>query len=316
MKNNLNVLFMGTPDFALGVLKKIYAEEFKLCGVVTAPDKQAGRGKKTRSSVVKKWAVSKNLPVYQPRNLKSEGFYSDLQELQPDVIVVVAFRMLPEQVWRFPKKGTFNLHASLLPDYRGAAPIHWALINGEQKTGVTTFFIDKAIDTGEIIDQKEMPIDEEDDVGSLHDKLMNLGSELVIKTLNDIASDNMTTSRQVVDSSQKKAPKLDRESTQINWEQPQQEVYNFIRGLSPFPCAWTKLNDEDQTLCKIYKVQKTSQASKQKPGTITIDSKKIYVATLDDDLEIKNLQLQNKKRMEANDIINGHMITSGQRFIT
>ncbi|MDR9400425.1 MAG: methionyl-tRNA formyltransferase [Psychroflexus sp.] len=315
MKNNLRVLFMGTPDFALGVLKKIFAEGFNLCGVVTAPDKQAGRGKKTRSPVVKQWAVSQNITVYQPKNLKSEEFYSDLQDIQPDVIVVVAFRMLPEKVWRFPEEGTFNLHASLLPDYRGAAPIHWALINGERKTGVTTFFIDKAIDTGEIIDQKEIHIDDSDDVGSLHDKLMDLGSELVIDTLNNVVSNNMSTKKQIIDSSQKKAPKLDRETTQINWHQTQEKVYNFIRGLSPFPCSWTRLDNNEQTLCKIYKVIKTSKESNQNPGTIYIDNKKIYVTTVDYDLEIENLQLQNKRRMDAKDAINGQMLSYGQRFI-
>ena len=307
MKNKLNILFMGTPDFALGILQKIYSLDYHLCGIVTAPDKKAGRGKKKKESAVKKWAVSKELPVYQPTNLKSDQFYDQLKELDPDIIVVVAFRMLPKKVWDFPPYGTINLHASLLPDYRGAAPIHWAIINGESKTGVTTFFINEEIDTGKIIHSKEVEIDENDNVASLHDKLMNVGAEVVVDTLDQIKNDNYITTDQRLSDTDKKAPKLDRNTSKINWDQNQQTLYNFIRGLSPFPCAWCYLNN-DQSTCKIYKVTKTNIPSNNQPGTIIVKEFNIYVSTRDFDLHLEEVQLQNRKRMTAQEVINGKLI--------
>ena len=306
MKNKLNILFMGTPDFALGVLKRIYEQDHPISGVVTAPDKKAGRGKKTKESAVKQWAVSKQLPVYQPTNLKSDTFYDQLKLIDPDIIVVVAFRMLPKQVWDFPPKGTINLHASLLPDYRGAAPIHWAIINGEKKTGVTTFFIDEEIDTGKIILRKETGIDEDDNVGSLHDKLMHLGADLVIDTLALINKGDHVTTDQKLSATDKKAPKLNKENCRINWQQDHVTLYNFIRGLSPFPCSWTMLNNNESL--KVYKARKTSHTSYREPGKISIKENKVLVATQDEDLEIEELQLQNRKRMTAKEAINGNLL--------
>ena len=306
MKNKLNILFMGTPDFALGVLKRIYEQDHPISGVVTAPDKKAGRGKKTKESAVKQWAVSKQLPVYQPTNLKSDTFYDQLKLIDPDIIIVVAFRMLPRQVWDLPPKGTINLHASLLPDYRGAAPIHWAIINGEKKTGVTTFFIDEEIDTGKIILRKETGIDEDDNVGSLHDKLMHLGADLVIDTLALINKGDHITTDQKLSATDKKAPKLNKENSRINWQQDHVTLYNFIRGLSPFPCSWTMLNNN--VSLKVYKARKTSHTSDREPGKISIKENKVLVATQDEDLEIEELQLQNRKRMTAKEAINGHLL--------
>ena len=314
MKEKLKILFMGTPDFAVGILKKIADQDHYLCGVVTAPDKQAGRGRQKKESAVKKWATSQNLPVYQPTNLKSDAFNEQLKKLNPDVIIVVAFRMLPKKVWNFPPKGTINLHASLLPDYRGAAPIHWAIINGENKTGVTTFFIDEAIDTGKIIQYKETDIQEDDNVADLHDKLMNLGAELVTETLDIIKNDDYLTSDQKLSATDKKAPKLDKDSARINWHQPQQNLYNFIRGLSPFPCSWCYIND-GKTTCKIYKAVKTDIPSTELPGTIIIMGKNIYVATNDLNLQLNEFQIQNKKRMTAQDAINGNLIKSGDSLV-
>jgi len=310
MKNKLKILFMGTPDFALGVLKKLYQLDFNLCGVVTAPDKKAGRGKKINESAVKKWVISKDLLMLQPTNLKSQEFNDQLSNLNPDIIVVVAFRMLPKKVWNFPIYGTINLHASLLPDYRGAAPINWAIINGETTTGVTTFFIDEDIDTGKIINYKEIKINDDENVANLHDKLMHAGADLVVDTLVDISNESYTTTDQKLSNSDKKAPKLDKNTTKINWNQDQQSLYNFIRGLSPFPSSWCYLNDH-QLSCKIYKVSKTAIPSKHKSGTIIIKEKNIYVSTMDFSLKLEEIQLQNRKRMSAKDIINGKLIKDG-----
>ena len=306
MKNELNILFMGTPDFALGILKKLYEQDHRISGVVTAPDRKAGRGKKKKESAVKQWATSKQLPVYQPTNLKSDQFYEQLKLIDPDIILVVAFRMLPRQVWDFPPKGTINLHASLLPDYRGAAPIHWAIINGERKTGVTTFFIDEEIDTGKIIQWKETGIEEDDNVGSLHDKLMHLGADLVIDTLELINRGNPITTDQKLSATDKKAPKLNKENSRIDWHQDHETLYDFIRGLSPFPCSWTKLNKN--VSLKVHKAKKTNLTSDQEPGKVSIMENKVIVATQDKNLEIEELQLQNRKKMTAKEAINGNLL--------
>ena len=312
MKNKLKILFMGTPEFALGILQKIYSLDYDLCGIVTAPDKKAGRGKKRKESAVKKWAVKKELPIYQPTNLKSDQFYDQLKALNPDLIIVVAFRMLPKKVWDFPNYGTINLHASLLPDYRGAAPIHWAIINGETKTGVTTFFINENIDTGKIINFEEIEIDENDNVASLHDKLMDIGADLVIKTLDQIYNENYTTTKQKLSENDKKAPKLDKNTSKINWDQNQHLIYNFIRGLSPFPCSWCYLNDE--FTCKIFKATKTNMTSDCKPGTIIIQEQSIYVSTSDFNLQLCEVQFQNRKMMTAREAINGKLIKQNDVF--
>ena len=256
---DLRIVFMGTPDFAVTILKHLVENHYNIVGVITAADKPAGRGRKLNESAVKKYALSKEITILQPTNLKNQGFQQELENLKADLQIVVAFRMLPKAVWKMPKLGTFNLHASLLPSYRGAAPIHWAIINGETKTGVTTFFIDDKIDTGEIILQKEISIDNDETVGSLHDKLMFLGADLVTKTVDLISEGNVTTKKQP-ELEEKSAPKLNPENTKINWTHSLDTIYNQIRGLNPFPAAWTSIkNNDEEITAKIYAVRKEIQ---------------------------------------------------------
>jgi methionyl-tRNA formyltransferase len=270
---NMRIVFMGTPDFAVTILKYLIAHKYTIVGVITAPDKPAGRGRKIHESAVKKYAISQDLKVLQPVNLKNEEFHKELKALQADLQIVVAFRMLPKIVWQMPAFGTFNLHASLLPAYRGAAPIHWAIINGESKTGVTTFFIDDKIDTGEIILQEEIAITDSETVGSLHDKLMLLGAVLVAKTVNLITDGNVTTQKQP-ELEEKSAPKLHSVNTKINWDNSVQHIDHKIRGLNPFPLAWTTiLNDGVEISAKIYEVSNEKIIHQYLPGKI-ITSKK------------------------------------------
>ena len=252
MKNKLKIVFMGTPDFAVGVLKSILETEHEVVGVITAVDKPAGRGRKINTSAVKKYSLEQNLNLLQPPNLKDPAFIEQLKELKADIQIVVAFRMLPKQVWSMPKIGTFNLHASLLPQYRGAAPIHWAIINGETKTGVTTFFIDDKIDTGEIILKEEIEIKNDDTVGILHDKLMKIGCDLVVKTLDLAKNEEIETFKQE-NIELKTAYKLNPKNCKIDWTKNTIEVYNHIRGLNPFPCAWTTLIKDKKEYIKILR---------------------------------------------------------------
>ena len=252
----LKVVFMGTPEFAVATLDAIVKADYEVVGVITAPDKPAGRGRKLNESAVKKYAVENGLHLMQPSNLKNEEFLKELKSLQADVQVVVAFRMLPKVVWEMPKYGTFNLHASLLPNYRGAAPINWAIINGETKTGVTTFFIDEKIDTGNIILREETTIGEDEIVASLHDRLMNIGSKLVVKTLDLISTGNVKTVPQP-EEDLKPAPKIFTDTCKIDWNDSLENIYNLIRGLNPYPAAWTTLyNNEQEVKVKIYDVSK------------------------------------------------------------
>jgi methionyl-tRNA formyltransferase len=251
MTQKPRIVFMGTPEFAVATLKELVDNQYNVVGVITAPDKPAGRGKKLRKSAVKQYAESVGLPVLQPTNLKSEDFNKALQALQPDLQIVVAFRMLPQVVWQLPKLGTFNLHASLLPDYRGAAPINWAIINGETETGVTTFFIDDKIDTGEIILQEKVEISPEDNASSLHDKLMTTGSHLVLKTVDLITNNQVKTKAQPKIDLPKKAPKLNKDNTKINWSAGGEQIHNLIRGLSMYPGAWTELQINDDAPQKL-----------------------------------------------------------------
>ena len=246
---DLRILFMGTPDFAVEGLAKIIEAGYNVVGVVTAPDKPAGRGRKLNQSAVKKFALTKDLPVLQPTNLKSDDFETQLKSLKPNLQVVVAFRMLPTKVWKFPAYGTFNLHASILPEYRGAAPINWAVINGEKTTGVTTFFIDDKIDTGNIIQSKEIEIEATENVGSVHDRLMKLGGELIVDTLKLIEIGEVRTIPQNKEEDPKPAPKLTRENTKIDWSKDTITIYNLIRGLNPYPAAWCYFqNDEKRSI--------------------------------------------------------------------
>ncbi|MBB4117949.1 methionyl-tRNA formyltransferase [Mesonia hippocampi] len=303
---NLRILFMGTPLFAVHILDKIIQAKYNVVGVVTAPDKPAGRGKKLNQSAVKEFALRKNIPVLQPTNLKSEEFQEQLQELQPNLCVVVAFRMLPKKVWSFPKYGTFNLHASLLPDYRGAAPINWAIINGETKTGVTTFFIDEAIDTGNIILQTETPITATDTAGSLHDKLMEQGANLVTKTLQLIEDGTPKTHPQKQENPQKTAYKLTPENTKINWDNNVSTIHNFVRGLAPYPVAYTFLHiNEEKLRAKIHAVSPVAEPHNHTPGMLIVENKKIKVYARDGYLLIEEIQLPGKRKMKTTDLLNG-----------
>lgn len=302
----LRIVFMGTPDFAVGILDEILNKGYEVVGVITAADKPAGRGQKLNESAIKKYALEKGLPILQPTNLKSEDFLKQLKELNANLQVVVAFRMLPKMVWDMPKFGTFNLHASLLPDYRGAAPINWAIINGEEKTGVTTFFLDEKIDTGQIILQQETDILPNETAGELHDKLMVLGAKTVIETLNIIEKNQVVTKNQPVEDT-KTAYKLNKENCRIDWNNSTQKVYDHIRGLHPYPSAWSLLNHNGKELnVKIYSIEKETINHSNLIGKIITDNKKeLKVATKDGYIKILEMQLPGKKRMKMYEILNG-----------
>jgi methionyl-tRNA formyltransferase len=302
----LRIVFMGTPDFAVGILDTIYNNNYDIVGVITAPDKPAGRGQKVSMSAVKEYALEKNLRLLQPTNLKSEDFLAELKSLDANLQVVVAFRMLPEVVWKMPKLGTFNLHASLLPEYRGAAPINWAIINGETKTGVTSFFIDDKIDTGAMILSKETEIGANETAGELHDRLMHLGSETVLETLELIESGKAITTLQENNPDVKTAYKLNKENCKIDWSQSGKTIFNLIRGLSPYPAAWTFTNDGEQEWnVKIYLASFEEKTHSETIGKITTTKKEIFVATKDGVLKIESLQFPGKKRMLAHELLNG-----------
>lgn len=261
-KSNFKIVFMGTPDFAVASLNALVQNGFEIAAVVTAPDRPAGRGQKLKVSAVKEYALNHGLLILQPQSLKDPEFISSLNSLNADLQIVVAFRMLPKEVWSLPKLGTFNLHASLLPDYRGAAPINWAIINGEKETGVTTFFIDEEIDTGNIILQEKITIESSETAGQLHDRLMKLGAQLVVHTAKAISEGNLTTISQKDVKSVKMAPKLFRETCKLDWNRAAQEIYNKIRGLSPYPAAWGLLNNGGVTTSvKIFKARLTELSS-------------------------------------------------------
>jgi len=302
---DLRIVFMGTPDFAVTILKNLVDNNYNVVGVITAVDKPAGRGRKLNQSAVKKYALENNLNILQPKNLKSESFVNELEALKADLQIVVAFRMLPKVVWDMPKHGTFNLHASLLPEYRGAAPINWAIINGETKTGVTTFFIDDKIDTGEIILQSETDITETETVGELHDKLMHLGADLVLKTVDLIESGNVSTTKQP-EKEEKPAYKLFPNNCKIDWSKSLNEVYNHIRGLNPYPAAWTIIkNEEDEISAKLYGVSKLFETHTLHHGKIVTTKKQIKVAVKDGFLIIDEIKLSGKKKMDSASLLNG-----------
>ncbi len=308
---DLRIVFMGTPDFAVATLQAIVEASYQVVGVITAPDKPAGRGRKLRQSAVKEYALSQGLNVMQPTNLKDETFNQELQALQPDLQIVVAFRMLPKVVWQLPKLGTFNLHASLLPDYRGAAPINWAVMNGETKTGVTTFFIDEKIDTGEMILQKEVAIDADENAGSLHDKLMQVGSDLVLETVAMIEKGEVTTIKQP-EADGKTAYKIHRETCMVDWNESIDTIYNKVRGLSPYPAAWTTLhNGDEEVVMKIYKAEKIVTEHDHSIGALIIEQKHIDVAVKNGYLRLHILQIAGKKKMEASALLNGYKFEKG-----
>lgn len=309
---------MGTPDFAVSILKDILAHNYEVIGVVTAPDKPAGRGRKLKASAVKEFALEQNLNVYQPNNLKSDQFKIDLEAMNPNLLVVVAFRMLPKKVWSFPKFGTFNLHASLLPNYRGAAPIHWAVINNEKQTGVTTFFLDEKIDTGEIILSKSLEISPSESTGEIYLKLMNLGGKAVVETLQKIEQkgSNVKTTPQSFEDEFKEAPKLTKENTKINWHQNGEAIYNQIRGLSPFPLAWSYLKEEKkQLVCKFYASEFIKEKHRFPPGKIILENKTIKIACLDGFIIPKELKLEGKKKMKVKELLNGYQFMETTLFL-
>ncbi len=312
----LRIVFMGTPDFAVGILDTIYQNNYEIVGVITAPDKPAGRGQKVSTSAVKEYAVSKNLHLLQPTNLKSEEFLAELKSLNANLHVVVAFRMLPEVVWKMPKLGTFNLHASLLPEYRGAAPINWAIINGETKTGVTTFFIDDKIDTGAMILSKETAIGTNESAGELHDRLMQLGCEAVIETLHLIEAGKATTTLQTENPDVKTAYKLNKDNCKIDWSQSGKTIFNLIRGLSPYPAAWTYIKDgENEWNVKIYAALFEEKQHSDVIGKVTTTKKELFITTQDGVLKILSLQFPGKKRMQTHELLNGVSLSEQAKVI-
>lgn len=303
---------MGTPEFAVYPLKLLTEKKYNIVGVITAPDKPAGRGRKLKSPAVKEYAQSKNIPVLQPTNLKEEVFLEELKAVQADLQIVVAFRMLPELVWNMPQHGTFNLHASLLPDYRGAAPINWAIMNGEKTTGVTTFFLDHKIDTGDIIKQREVLIGEDETAGELHDKLMYEGGKLVIDTVDAIITGNAATQKQEKltndNGNLHPAPKIYKEDCRIYWEKDVTRVYNHIRGLSPYPAAWCQIADGGRysNTVKIFQAEKEIQKHEFEPGKIISDNREeILVAAKNGFIIVKELQLAGKKRLNSKEFLKG-----------
>lgn len=302
MKSNLRIVFMGTPDFATASLRGIIESGYNVVGVVTAPDKRAGRGRQLNQSSVKRFAIENQLFLLQPQNLKDQQFIADLKLLKADIQVVVAFRKLPKVVWDMPPLGTFNLHASLLPKYRGAAPINWAVINGEKQSGVTTFFIEEDIDTGNIILQKEIDIDHSDNAGTLHDKLMKLGSHLVIDTLNIIGTKGIESKKQTGKPTH--APKIFKADCKINWSDELMAIHQKIKGLSPYPTAWTNIS-ENKTL-KIFDSSVIKTPHNFDLGTIITDDKKeLKVAVKGGFITILEVQLSGKKRMKVAEFLRG-----------
>jgi|TARA_B100001094_G_scaffold169388_1_gene163841 methionyl-tRNA formyltransferase len=297
---------MGTPDFAVKSLDAIIRNNYNVKAVITAPDKKAGRGKKINCSEVKKYALEKNLKLLQPHNLKDENFITELKSTKADLFVVVAFRMLPKIVWEIPQFGTINLHASLLPQLRGAAPIHWAIIRGLQSTGVSTFFINEKIDYGNIIEQREVEIGDTENTGNLYQRLKEIGSELILTTLKQIISGKLKTQKQIESKKLLKAPKLVKENTRINWNQSGLEIFNFIRGLSPHPAAWTKSEKTNKTF-KLYNVIYFKEKKSDKlNGIININDNLMKISVNDGYLKVLELQIEGKKKMSVQEFINGY----------
>lgn len=312
-KKDLRIVYMGTPEFAVESLKRLVEGGYQVVGVITMPDKPMGRhGSVLQPSPVKQYAVSQGLKVLQPEKLKNEEFLEELRALKADLQIVVAFRMLPEVVWNMPRLGTFNLHASLLPQYRGAAPINWAVINGETETGITTFFLKHEIDTGEIIDQVRIPIADTDNVEVVYDKLMKLGGDLVVKTVDAILEGKVKTTpqEQLAKAEElRPAPKIFKETCRIDWTAGVKKVYDFVRGLSPYPAAWTELHQGEAApmSLKIFETEKVFTPHSLKPGTVVTDKKTYFhIASTDGFLRVLSLQLAGKKRMDVADFLRGY----------
>ena len=311
---------MGTPDFAVESLRRLVEGGYNVVGVITMPDKPAGRGHKLQYSPVKQYALSQGLPLLQPEKLKDESFLESLRAWQADLQIVVAFRMLPQVVWDMPRLGTFNLHASLLPQYRGAAPINWAVINGDTETGITTFFLKHEIDTGEVIQQVRVPIADTDDVGIVHDRLMMLGGQLVTETVDAILSGHVTTIPQeemAFGEILRPAPKIFKETCRIQWDSPAKRIYDFVRGLSPYPAAWSELHlpTGEILTVKVFETEKLPAVHSLTVGSIQTDGKKyLHVAVADGFIGIRSLQLPGKKRLAVDELLRGFHLTDEARF--
>lgn len=308
---DFSVIFMGTPEFAVEILKKLHTEGITIKAVITAPDKPAGRGQKIHQSAVKEFSIENHLPILQPTNLKDEAFIEELKELNADLFVVVAFRMLPEIVWTIPKYGTINLHASLLPNYRGAAPINWALINGETETGVTTFFIEQEIDTGKIIEQAKIAIGENEDIGSLYQRLMKLGADVMLSTVHKIAQGNVTAipQKDFDLSTVKPAPKIFKPDCEINFRNSVQQVHNFCRGLSPYPAAWCQLKNNAKNEVKTYKIFTTRKTELISSGkNLTCNEHGILIPCADFYLSVTEIQPEGKRKMNFKEFLAGNSV--------
>ena len=304
MSKELRIVFLGTPDFAAASLRVLVENGIQVVAVITAPDKPQGRGKKLGISAVKEYALEADLPILQPTNLKDESFIEELKSYEADLQIVVAFRMLPVVVWDMPPLGTFNLHASLLPQYRGAAPINWAIINGEKETGVTTFFLKHEIDTGEIIFQETEPINTDDNVGTLYNRLMNRGAKLVLKTVQAVAKEDYQSTSQNAQGELKHAPKIFKSDCEIDWQQPSKSIRDFIRGMAPYPAAWSHLNGKT---VKIFQVEESQEGTNKPIGEFYSDGKNyLRINTKDGTLAILDLQLEGKKRMKTKDFLRGY----------
>ncbi len=296
---------MGTPQFAVESLNAIFKSKHEIVGVVTSTDKPAGRGRKIQQSEVKKYAVINNIRLFQPEKLKDEKLIEGLKKLNADLFIVVAFRMLPKIIWEIPNKGTINLHGSILPNYRGAAPINWAIINGEKESGVTTFFINDKIDTGDVLLIEKTTIKDGQTAGELHDKLMEIGSKLLIQTISNLDSGILESKKQLIAESQKKAPKLNRKNTKINWSKDDFSIRQFILGLNPYPGAWTLISNNGRQLnFKIFKVKISNIKTSEK--IISVQENKVYIGTSTNALELVEIQLEGKKKMHANEFIKGN----------
>ena len=315
-KEDLRIVYMGTPDFAVESLRRLVEGGYHVVAVITMPDKPAGRGHKIQYSPVKEYALAQGLKLLQPEKLKDESFIEELRALQADLQIVVAFRMLPEVVWNMPRLGTFNLHASLLPQYRGAAPLNWAIINGDPETGITTFVLKHEIDTGEIIQQKRIPILPEDNVGTIHDKLMVMGADMVVETVDAIIAGTISPIDQesiATEEPLRPAPKIFKETCHIDWNKPCNEIHNLVRGLSPYPAAWCEWVSPDGSRLgvKIFRTSPLPETGTSIPGSIRTDGKNfIEIACADGYVRIEELQLAGKRRMATADLLRGFHLDS------
>lgn len=309
------ILFFGTPEFAVICLQKLLESDCTIVGVITSPDRPAGRGKKLRSSAIKDYAVQHELPLLQPLNLKDLDFIKSVEELNADIAVVVAFRMLPKSLWSLPSKGTFNLHASLLPQYRGAAPINWAIANGEKESGVTTFLIDEKIDTGALLLQKKILLDTHETAGSLHDKLASLGSELIVETIDSLFSDTLSPQVQDEKAPLKEAPKLTKENTQISWDKSLEEIHCFVRAMNPYPGAWVLLHEKNSTLTmKVFEAEIRKEKHNTPVGYVRVENREIQIAHPEGWLICLHIQLPNKRKMKASELLNGYAFDENCRI--